>query len=357
MQLLEEQIDAQRARGGILGTSSAILHVLETAQRLATSDTTTILLEGESGTGKELLARFICSRSQRADRSFITVSCGAIHKDLAENEFFGSEHEAFTGTTEKVRRGKFELADGGTILLDEVGELSLDMQVKLLRMLEDGRFYRLGGTRELTVDVRVIAATNRDLDKEVAAGSFREDLYYRLNVAIIKMPPLRNRKEDIPILARSFLQEFAGRFGKPIPALGVETLDFLEHLQWRGNVRELRNAMERVMLLNDVSILKPAHFGFLVDVTVGKQGAGQVGTGRFRLEVPSSGVKMNDVLCDLIMKTLDLTRGNQVQAAKILGISRSKLRYRMEQLSIHHEQQSFKVSVPEIPGTGHSIRR
>jgi DNA-binding NtrC family response regulator len=242
-----------------------------------------------------------------------------------------------------MKQGKFELADGGTILLDEIRELSLDMQVKLLRVLEEKRFYRLGGTKEITVDVRVIAASNKDLAKEVEAGRFREDLFYRLNVATIKIPPLRNRKEDIADLSLAFLQEFCGKFNRATPVLSTETLHYLEQLPWKGNVRELRNAIERVVLLNNVSALTPAHFGFLRSASVPSPG-GNSGNGKpFVLEIPPQGIHLNEVLKDLILKTLEIVGGNQVQAAKVLGLTRSKLRYRMEQLGIHPEQRSYKT--------------
>jgi two-component system NtrC family response regulator len=219
VRLLQDELEQQRVRSGIIGKSPALRRILEMAERLAQSDNTTVLLEGESGTGKELLARFVCQKSPRADKAFITVNCGAIPKNLAESEFFGYEKGAFTGATDRMRQGKFELANGGTIFLDEIGELSLDMQVKLLRVLEERRFYRLGGTRELSVDVRVIAASNRDLSKEVEEMRFREDLFYRLNVASVKIPPLRHRKEDIGVIAYAFIQEFAKRFAKPAPTM------------------------------------------------------------------------------------------------------------------------------------------
>ena len=190
VKLLEEELQEERPAGGIIGKSPALRRVLDTAEKLAQGDNTTVLLEGESGTGKELVARFIHQKSARAETPFITINCGAIPKDLAESEFFGYEKGAFTGATERMKQGKFELAHGGTILLDEVRELSLDMQVKLLRVLEERRFYRLGGTKEISVDVRVIAASNRELTNEVEAGRFREDLFYRLNVASIRIPPL-----------------------------------------------------------------------------------------------------------------------------------------------------------------------
>lgn len=338
--LLQTELEEQRVRGGIIGKSAALRKTLETAEKLAQTDTT-VLLEGESGTGKELLARFIYQKSARADKPFITINCGAIPKNLAESEFFGYEKGAFTGATDRMRQGKFELANGGTIFLDEIGELSLDMQVKLLRVLEDHRFYRLGGTREITVDVRVIAASNRDLAREVEEGRFREDLYYRLNVALVRIAPLRERKEDIAAISYGFLQEFSKKFNKQAPKLSDDALTFLQSLPWKGNVRELRNAIERVVLLNNVPLLTAEHFSFLNVNTKGTNG--HASSGVYRLEIPETGVTMAQVVRDLILQTLALTNGNQVHAAKILGITRSKLRYRMDQLGIQPEQRSYSV--------------
>jgi DNA-binding NtrC family response regulator len=344
VKILQEEVEDQRRRSGIIGSSVEMRKVLDVAERLASGESTTVLLEGESGTGKELVAQFIHERSSRRDQPFITLNCGAIPKDLAESEFFGYEKGAFTGATERMKEGKFELANNGTILLDEIGELSLDMQVKLLRVLEGKKFYRLGGGREISVEVRVIAATNRNLAREVEAGRFREDLYYRLNVASLHIPPLRERKDDIEPLVHAFLQEFGRRFNKPIPIVSADALQFIKSLAWRGNVRELRNAIERVMLLRDVQLLTIDHFAFL--------GNGQ-STGKDRstleqrmvLQIPPAGVQMNEVLKDLFLKTFEITRGNQVQAAKILGITRSKLRYKMDQLGIQPEQRIYRVKV------------
>ncbi len=263
VKLLQEELEEERSRAGIIGKSPALRRALETAEKLAMGENTTVLLEGESGTGKELMARFVHQQSSRRDKPFVTLNCGAIPKELAESEFFGYEKGAFTGATEKMKQGKFELADGGTILLDEIRELSLDMQVKLLRVLEEKRFYRLGGTKEISVDVRVIAASNKELLREVEEGRFREDLFYRLNVASVRIPPLRNRREDIGELATAFLGEFCRRFNRPMPQISPEALQYLEGLTWKGNVRELRNAMERVVLLNNVPVLTGDHFAFL----------------------------------------------------------------------------------------------
>ncbi len=345
VKLLQEELEEQWAHSGFIGKSPVLRRILEIAEKFAQSDSTTILIEGESGVGKELLARFIHQKSARADKPFIAFNCAAIPKDLAESEFFGYERGAFTGAIEKMKQGKFELANGGTILLDEVGELSLDMQVKLLRVLEEKKFYRLGGTRELTIDIRVIAATNRSLAKETEAGRFREDLFYRLNVATIHIPPLRERKEDIEPLVIAFAQEFAEKFNKPVPRIASDAIEYLCGLPWKGNVRELRNCMERVVLLHDVPVLTSTHFNFLEGKSIVGSGVTMhpVSSDSFYLHVPRNGVKMNDVLKELILKTLDITGGNQVQAAKVLGITRAKLRYKMEQLGIKPESRTYKT--------------
>jgi len=312
------------------GKSRKIQKLVNSVEKLASSSDTTILIEGESGTGKEMFARFIHQRSPRKEKAFIQINCSAIPKDLAESEFFGHEKGAFTGASQKTKLGKFELADGGTILLDEIGELSLDLQVKLLRVLQEKKFYRVGGEREIKVDVRILAATNRDLEEEVAKGNFREDLFYRINVANVRVPSLKERREDLPYLAYSFLMEFSKKFNKRVEDIDKSALEILQNHEWKGNIRELRNIMERVLLLIDEPILKDYHLSFLVDRASSKQ----ANSGTFSLEIPPQGIKMEVVLKDLILKTLKITNGNQVKAAKILGLSRSKLRYRMEQFDI-----------------------
>ncbi len=312
------------------GNSTKIKRLLSSVEKLAGSGDTTILLEGESGTGKEVFARYIHQNSPRKNSSFIQINCSAIPKELAESELFGHEKGAFTGAMQKTKLGKFELANGGTILLDEIGELSLDLQVKLLRVLQEKKFYRLGGEKEISVDVRVLAATNRNLEEEVKNGNFREDLYYRLNVANVLIPALRERKEDIPILAYSFLKEFSKKFNKEIKGINSEALELLTSYPWKGNIRELRNVMERAIILLDGNELKENHFSFLQE----SGSAAIIDDEKFVLKIPSNGIKIDHVLKTLLQKTLKITNGNQVKAAKILGLSRSKLRYRMEQLGI-----------------------
>ena len=294
------------------------------------SSDTTILIEGESGTGKEGFAKYIHQNSTRKDSPFIEINCAAIPKELAESELFGHEKGAFTGAAQKTKLGKFELAEGGTILLDEIAELSTDLQVKLLRVLQEKRFYRVGGEKEVTVNVRVLAATNKNLEEEVQKGNFREDLYYRLNVAKVVVPPLRERLEDIPILSYSFLREFSKKFDKEVIGISSDALAILEAYRWKGNIRELRNVMERVVLLIEENEVKEHHLSSLVLSDKNEKETDE----NFVLKIPPKGVKIDLVLKTLILKTLNITNGNQVKAAKILGLSRSKLRYRMEQLGI-----------------------
>ena len=312
------------------GRSHKMQRLINSVEKLASSTDTTILLEGESGTGKEVVAKFIHQKSPRKNNVFIQINCSAIPKELAESELFGHEKGAFTGASQKVKLGKFELANGGTLLLDEIGELSLDLQSKLLRVLQERKFYRLGGEKEISVNVRILAATNKNLEEEVRKGNFREDLFYRLNVARITIPPLRERKEDIAMFVFSFLKEFAQKFNKTITGIDKSALEFLENYPWKGNIRELKNVIERAALLSEDSELKEKHFHFLED----SSHTGNISQDKFVLKIPSKGIEIDVVLKELILKTLKITSGNQVKAAKILGLSRSKLRYRMEQLGI-----------------------
>ena len=313
------------------GKSSKIKKVLSAVEKLAKSHDTTILIEGESGTGKEMIAKYIHQHSPRKDGPFIKINCSAIPRELAESELFGHEKGAFTGAQQKTKLGKFELASGGTILLDEIAELSPEMQAKLLRVLQEKKFYRLGGEKEIEVDVRVLAATNKNLVEEIKNGRFREDLYYRLNVGNIIVPSLRERKDDISILAYSFVKEFSQKFDKHIKRIEPSALELLHDYPWKGNIRELRNVMERVTLLLEEDELKAHHIQFL---NLDTPDESQKISDKFSLRIPSKGIKIDVVLKKLIEDTLRITNHNQVKAAKVLGLSRSKLRYRMEQLGI-----------------------
>ncbi len=336
--ILSEQLK-QEQPSEILGNSEGMQKALELAKIVAAVPDTTVLIGGESGTGKELLGRFIHMNSPRAKGPFVTINCGAIPRELAENELFGYERGAFTGATEKIKPGKFEQAHHGTILFDEIAELSLDLQVKLLRVLQEKSFYRLGGTKEITVDVRVIASTNRDLEKLVEEEKFREDLYYRLNVARIHLPPLRERGNDIVLLATAFVKEFNKKFAKNVSGFTAEAVELMKSYPWKGNVRELRNCIERVMLLETGDIITKESLSFLrasMTPVIGtaKQPV-EIKDGQHYLQISKTGVPMANVIKDLIIQTLKITNGNQIKAAKLLGISRAKLRYRIEQLGIN----------------------
>jgi DNA-binding NtrC family response regulator len=323
----------------ILGSSEGMRRALDISKIVAGADDTTVLILGESGTGKELLARFIHENSPRAKGPFVTINCGAIPRELAENELFGYERGAFTGATEKIKPGKFEQAQHGTILLDEIAELSLELQVKLLRVLQERRFYRLGGAKEISVDVRVLASTNKDLETLVEAEKFREDLFYRLNVARIQLPPLRDRGNDVLKLATAFVNEFNNKFGKNIKGFAPEAVDLINNYPWKGNVRELRNAIERIVLLDPNDIITKESLSFLKGVNLSAVTASktdiELKSGQHYLKIADSGVSMGNVVKDLLVQTLKITNGNQIKAAKLLGVSRAKLRYRIEQLAIN----------------------
>ena len=342
--LLSERIEKEHP-SQIIGRSPKLLEALEMAKIVAKTSDTTAIIYGETGTGKELLARFIHDNSDRAKGPFVSINCGAIPKELAENELFGYERGAFTGATEKIKQGKFELANHGTLLLDEIAELSQELQVKLLRALQERKFYRLGGTKEISVDVRIIASTNKDLAKLVEEKKFREDLFYRLNVASIYLPPLRERGDDIMLLATEFVKEFNEKFGKNISGFSPEAVDILTNYQWKGNIRELRNAIERTTLLENGTVISGESLSFLQTSAMPAEGEGakpiQIKDRGHYLKISKTGAPMGNVLRDLIIQTLEITGGNQIKAAKLLEISRAKLRYRIEQLGINISGKSI----------------
>jgi len=320
-----------RAQGKpILTQDPGMVRVLEMAEMVALSHAT-VLIQGESGTGKELLARFIHSRSSRAHRPFIAVNCAALPDGLLESELFGYERGAFTGALAR-KIGKFELAHGGTLLLDEISEMNLGLQAKLLRVLQEPEVDRIGGREPVRVDIRVIATTNRRLKVEVAQGRFREDLYYRLNVFPITLPPLRERQADIPLLANHFLTVAAARNGIPCPALAASALAVLAGRPWRGNVRELENVMERAILLASGGTIEAEH----VQSEEAEQPAAPVPppAGAPPAAREGSGASLGslwEMERDLIFKTLASTKGNRTHAAKALGISIRTLRNKLRE--------------------------
>jgi len=341
--VLSEQLKQERP-SEILGNSDGMRRALEMAKRIAFAEDTTVLIDGESGTGKELMARYIHENSPRARGPFVSINCGAIPRELAENELFGYEKGAFTGATEKVKPGRFEQAQHGTILLDEIAELSLELQVKLLRVLQERKYFRLGGIKEISVDVRILAATNKDLEKMVEEGTFREDLFYRLNVARIQLPPLRDRGDDIMMLATAFVNKFNKKFNNNVSGFTPEAADILMNYHWKGNIRELTNVIERAVLLEMNGIISKESLQFLKGGSSASviaannanraQLPAEVPDGEHYLKISKTGVSMGEVVKDLIIQTLKITNGNQIKASKLLGVSRAKLRYRLEQLGI-----------------------
>jgi two-component system response regulator HydG len=306
---------APQGAGGLLGASPALLAVVETLRQAAPSSAS-ILLSGESGTGKELAARLVHDLSPRAAGPFVPINCAAIPETILESELFGYEKGAFTGATGR-KEGRFERADGGTLFLDEVGEMSPALQVKLLRVLQDGVLERLGGTASLRVDVRIVAATNKDLAAEVRAGRFREDLFYRLDVVSVRLPPLRERREDVPLLAAAFLRRFAEKNARQVSGFAPAALAALEAAPWPGNVRELLHAVERAVILSRGDLIE---VGDLPEAVRGGEPASPPAGGPPVLTVPL-GTTLEEIERQVIRETLRQARGDKVLAAQLLGIA------------------------------------
>ena len=322
---LRREVRALRERAGaggrMVGESPAMAHVFELVQRVAPAEHTTVLLEGETGTGKGMLAQAVHRASARADGPFINVTCSALAESVLESELFGHEKGAFTDAR-TMKRGLVELADGGTLFLDEIGEMPLRLQGKLLRFLEDRTFRRVGGTRDLTVDARLIAATNRDLQDEVVAGRFREDLLYRLRVFPIRLPPLRERASDIPALAKGFADEFARQLGKRIREITPETMERLRAYRFPGNVRELRNIIERTVLLADGPSITPDMLPAEI--------LGRARTGAPDVELGPEGLDLDSLEETLLLEALRRAEGNRTEAGRLLGMSRHQVRNRLK---------------------------
>ena len=319
---LREELHRLTRDGSIVCASKAMQEVLSLAERVARKPGTTVLITGESGTGKEVVARFIHDHSPRCDRRFVAINCAAIAPNLVESTLFGHERGAFTGA-DRRREGVFEYAHGGTLFLDEIGDLPLDVQAKLLRALQERIIHRVGGNRPIEVDVRVICATNRDLEELVERGEFRSDLFYRINVFPIEIPPLRRRREDIIPLAEHFIRRFREREpeGGELLTQGARRI-LLEH-QWPGNVRELANAMERAVILAGDQVVTAEHLAFL-------KPAPPPSVGQWRL--PPEGISLEELEKELIRQALKMTNNNQSAAARLLRLTRSKLRTRLKQL-------------------------
>ncbi len=307
--VLKAQLADLRDERNIIGQSAALRDALALVRQVAASDAT-VLLSGESGTGKELFAQMIYQQSERANRPFVAVNCAALPESILESELFGYEKGAFTGANQR-RIGRFEAAHGGTLFLDEIGELSAHVQVKLLRVLQEGEFERLGSSKPVRVDVRIIAATNKELEEEMRLGNFRDDLYYRLNVVEIKIPPLRHRLEDVPLLAEHFLKKFRVKNSRDIQGLSREALEALSAYRWPGNVRELENVVERAVVLDKDGVI---HTDDLPEHIV------EHPTETRHITIPI-GTSLEEIERRVLHETLKMTGGDKKLAAKLLGIA------------------------------------
>jgi DNA-binding NtrC family response regulator len=328
-----KQISSKFGFDSIIGQSEQMKSVFSLIAKVSKSDASTVLLQGESGTGKDLVAKIIHYQSARADRPFMEINCTALPDTLVESELFGHEKGAFTDA-KAMKKGLFELSDGGTIYLDEVGDMTQGTQAKLLKVIEDKSFKRIGGTKDIDVDVRIVTATNRNLENEVRKGNFREDLYYRLKVIPLLIPPLRDRPSDITLLAKYFIDEFNEEFKKNVKGLSKETEKCFMEYPWPGNVRELKNVIERSMILESDEYILPEHLPLeLTSKEVMTHNISNI-----NIRIPPGGIDIEEVEKELIRQALDVTGGNQTRASKLLNLSRDTLRYRMQKFGFLPEK-------------------
>ena len=330
--LLRQQHQKQFGVGNLVGNSQKMLEVYDLIHRVAASAATTVLIQGESGTGKDLVAKAIHFTSDRASKPFMNITCSALPETLLESELMGHEKGAFTDARER-KRGLFEVADGGTVFLNEIGDMGIGLQAKLLRFLEDKVFRRVGGARDMQVNVRIIAATNRILDQAVREGSFREDLYYRLKVIPVEMPPLRQRPEDIELLTTYFVDHFNEELRKSTRGFTAEATEILKRYRWPGNVRELRNVVERAMILENKEYLEAADLEPSIR-NAGESDAAGVSPGSPHFALPEDGIGLQQVEDEMVRQAVERTGGNQTRAAALLQISRDALRYKMKKLGL-----------------------
>ena len=344
VQSLRSEVRRESGYDSVVSVSPKMTELMNFVRKVASSEATTILIQGESGTGKDLIAKAIHYESSRQGKPFVAINCSAIPETLMEAELFGHEKGAFTDA-KQMKKGLFEAADGGTLFLDEIGELSPLLQAKLLRVLEDQVIRRVGGIRDMQVDVRVIAASNRDLEKAVREGQFRQDLYYRLAIIAIFIPPLRERKEDILPLVDFFIERYNRRFKKSIRGITDDTRRLIFTHNWPGNVRELKNTIERGMILEDEPFLRPEYLPFSVGESGGRTlfertapaEAGQsLPNGRMlpRLYIPEGGTSLEEVEHAMVELAMRQAHGNQTHAAKLLDISRDALRYKLKKFGL-----------------------
>ena len=345
--------EVRRAVGydSVVSVSPKMTELMHFVRKVASSEATTILIQGESGTGKDLIAKAIHYESSRHQKPFVAINCSAIPETLMEAELFGHEKGAFTDA-KQMKKGLFEAADGGTLFLDEIGELTPLLQAKLLRVLEDQVIRRVGGLRDMQVDVRVIAASNRDLEKAVREGHFRQDLYYRLAIIAIFIPPLRDRKDDILPLVNFFIERYNRRFKKSIRGITDETRSLMLAHNWPGNVRELKNTIERGMILEDEPFLRPIYLPFSVGESGGRtlfertspaDGGQTLPNGRTlpRLYIPEGGTSLEEVEHSMVELAMSQANGNQTNAAKLLDISRDALRYKLKKFGLSRPEDEL----------------
>jgi len=347
VQALRSEVHRRNGYQNVVAVSSKMIELMNFVQKVAASSATTVLIQGESGTGKDLIAKAIHYESTRQAKPFVAINCSAIPETLMEAELFGHERGAFTDA-KQMKKGLFETADGGSLFLDEIGELSPLLQAKLLRVLEDQVIRRVGGTRDTQVDVRVIAASNRDLEKAVREGQFRQDLYYRLAIIAIFISPLRERKEDILPLVEFFIEHYNRRFKKSVRGVTDETRRLLVSHNWPGNIRELRNAIERAMILEDEPLLRAVYLPFSVgqsggptafERTTSPNDSGTTlpdGRSLPRLYIPQGGTSLEEVEHTMVELAMRQANGNQTHAAKLLDISRDALRYKLKKFGLLH---------------------
>ena len=331
-QIIEDAIKQSLHFGKIVGNSPRMLHIFDMIRQVAKTRTS-VLITGESGTGKELIAKAIHEQSDRNDKPFVTINCGGIPETLLESEFFGHRKGAFTGATTD-KQGLMEIAHSGTLFLDEVGELNVNMQVKLLRAVQERVFRPVGGTKDVSVDIRIISATNKKLEDEVIAGNFREDLFYRLNVIEIKLPPLRERKNDLLPLAQHFLEKYSRELGKQVTKFSSYAIDLLKKYDFPGNIRELENLIERSVALSNTNILLPDSLAMSVHKKRWIEG---VRNRRFDLDEVVNGVALDEILAEIerayIEKAMACANNNKNKAAELLGISLRSFRYRFDKIN------------------------
>jgi transcriptional regulator with PAS, ATPase and Fis domain len=308
--------------------------MLGLAAKVAESEVSSVLLQGESGTGKDLVAKAIHYGSQRSDRPFIAINCAALPATLIESELFGYEKGAFTDAKAR-KEGLFEQAEGGTLLLDEIGELELALQAKLLRVLEEGAFRRVGGLKDIPLDVRVLAASNRDLRSESEAGRFRLDLYYRLSIIQIDIPPLRERGDDVLLLSQHYIDTIGSKLRRPnkVTRLSPEVTEVFRRYNWPGNVRELRNVIERALILEESNVITTEYLPGGLSRPDSRYGGSSAGINRTeQFVLPSEGISLDEAELSFVQQAIDRSGGNQTRAAELLGISRDQLRYRLKKL-------------------------